>query len=79
MLNKENLLKKKDIHSCTSSKVNKQKKHQGMVLLNDGTSILRYINIIINSLKVIVVWILGMWLIILKTKQRSVYFSDSVL
>lgn len=78
MLNKENLLKKKDIHSCISAKVDKPKKHQGMVLLNDGAPILRYINVIINSLKVIVIWILGLWPIILKTK-RSMYFSNSVL
>ena len=65
-----------DIHSCISLKVNKQLNHQGMVLLNDVTSILCYINVIINSLKVSH---LDCRLIIFKTKQKSMTFSNSVL
>jgi len=55
-----------DIHFCISLKVNKQLNHQGMVLLNDITSILCYINIITNSLKVSD---LDSRLIIFKTKN----------
>ena len=66
-----------DIHSCISLKINKQLNHQGMVLLNDVTSILCYINIIIiNSLKVSH---LDSRLMVFKTNQKHMTFSNSVM